>query len=275
MYPSNEFRIPLFLAATVSSALLAFGFAAMWAEPRPSSTAGLGCVFVPLWALAVGGVTFVLGLVIRSLWKRPIKISLLAMSIPYTVIVVAAGAAGVQVASRAELAAKPRVLIGEGRILAVKAPLDAAPRSAARVPVEPDVKRISSKGNELTVFNGQDGLAIELSGVQGPVFLDTLGLDYVTEVQAVRVGTRDGGSAFVLAVTGRATGGRARLLVVSATGNVVYDELVECEWRIDGAALEVRKAAGGSDDVVVVAPGRVGERAFVVLARNSRGQSEK
>lgn len=53
-------------------------------------------------------------------------------------------------------------------------------------------------------------------------------------------------------------------MVVNSAGKVVYDELLEHTWPIDGAAIEIRSAPESSHDVIVIAPGSNGERAFIV-----------
>ena len=65
--------LPMFGALAFVLGFLAFGYTALYVElhfGRPSSTIGLGYLFVPIWALVYGMLGLAAGALVRFIWRR-------------------------------------------------------------------------------------------------------------------------------------------------------------------------------------------------------------
>lgn len=86
----------------------------------------------------------------------------------------------------------------------------------------------------------------------------------MTEVHGSTLHDRSGGSFLVLVVTGRASGRRALLVVLSRTWAVIYEERLERAWRGDSVPLQIRYDAGIGSEVAVVCPSCQRPRAIAI-----------
>jgi uncharacterized membrane protein len=113
--------IPLAAALAGGFGLLTCGFTALFADPRPSSTAGLGLLFIPIWSLVAGAAGYALGLVVRALWNRLAPTSTTTRTprwvLPGLLVLSVAGASlfGWWEVIEAEEEAKPAVVVDKGR----------------------------------------------------------------------------------------------------------------------------------------------------------------
>jgi hypothetical protein len=102
---------------------------------------------------------------------------------------------------------------------------------------------------EVSGLSASFGLA---SGRRTPVPLEPL--NYITRIDAVSAASAAGAVWTVVTITGRATGRRLFLFVVSPHGTVEHSELLERCWAFDQPPLEKWLFPEGTGGDLVVVP---------------------
>lgn len=226
---------------------------------RQSSTAGLG----PGLAILAAPFLAALGLLsgrlaryllrgrIRAQWLRPLRWGgVLALVV---VGVLASRQASVPIRAT-ERAAQPRVLLNTAQIEKRTAGLAMESlQRATRVYSYPDKVDRPIQWEERSVRFADTGDALELQFTPGGTSLriPLAGIDYVNAVDAIplRMGAA-GRQALALLVTGRATGRRDLIAVVSPGGELLYLELLERSWNFRQVPLATAATAAG--EVILV-----------------------
>jgi len=199
-----------------------------------------------LMFVGLGGL--VVGIALFAGWQKAVgpeteprraRFWLLAL---YLGVVVAASAVGVTLALVGEAGAKPEVLIDKGLLQAVPAP---SPTTAVRKAVRYDCSNAPQslewgrKSTELLV--SRKAVTIRDRRSKATTSISIEGLDYVTRVHTTFLDGSPGEDPFlVLVVSGRATGHRAILAVLSPAHEVIHEERIERTWPTDWTPLEVR-----------------------------------
>lgn len=225
---------------------------------RQSSTAGIGPFLLLLSAvpLAVFGCALgrlaerMLGTraqrVSRSIkfWAPPLLISIAAL---------AALRAGLPILA-AEREATPRVIVASGIFgrRQIDLPIANVTRATRVYDYSAGVNTaIQWAGGSAELHRVPDGLAVSFLPTGGQVTIPLPAIDYILCVDAVHVRITPGADpALALLITGRATGQRDLLAVVSGAGELVYLELLERRWDFRTVQLLAIEAPGG-DRIVV------------------------
>ena len=258
--------LPWTLALAGGLSFAAMGFASLWAEAalgRPSSTSGLAYVFIPILSVAAALAALVVGVVLRWLLSEggfPARHGTRVSLLSGVVIVVAIGlgaARGVSGVRSSEDQARPRVLMTSPQVerLSVASGTShvAIPGSVLYADVTGPPPRMALPGGSNTLE--LSGLSASLgpeSGKRASASLEPL--NYVTRVDAVATTASGGGAWTVVAVTGRATGRRLMVFVLSPGGQVQHSELLERCWPLDQPPLEKWSLGGAKGGEMVVFP---------------------
>jgi hypothetical protein len=268
MWHAQYFRVPVFGALVPVAWCLSYAFTVLAVGSsvgRQSSTSGIAPFLSLLATLPLALVGSALGRILRHMlsssfrirWTRPMR-----WCAPLVLAVVAAAASrhASQPIYAAERAALPRVIVNTVQLRKRAAALPGEGiRHAARV--YDYLQRANSPipwddGSAQLVISG-DTLVINFRPGGGSMAVPLPGIDYVNYVDAVSLRDANGRPALALLITGRATGRRDLLAVVSASGELVYLELLERFWNFRSVPLAV--AASSAGDLIVVGsdPGKV------------------
>ena len=244
---------------------LAFGYTGLYVEMhfgRPSSTFGLGYLFVPIWALLYGVLGFAAGALIRFIWRRarPSGDSArrtrgLQLSLGGVVLLASVyGAAGVFIN---EAQSRPAIVIDSGIVThSVAVNSDSVVRGATQVLGQDMTPQPVSWGrNDSAVL--VDGLHVQFNDRRRSPFvdLDATGLDYLNRIHVAPLFVRGRVEPFlVVVIAGRATGRRALVTVLSPEYRIVFQQRVERFWELASPALEIRRDAADGEEIAVVGP---------------------
>ena len=257
--------LPLFGALAGGFGFLAFGFTGMFVEViagRPSSTASLGIIFMPIWAALFGFAGVLLGTLAQTIWRRLKPNSPEAITkgsgLRLTLLAVIIGSSlwGVASVFIYEAGSKPTVMSDSGDVsVNTAANADTAVRKSIQLyggPQSPQ-KIITWGQNETQAVVG--GLDIRLNDRNRSVGLNLKGsgLDYITYIHAASLTLSKYQNPFlVVVITGRATGHRALVVVIDGDYRVLYQSRIERFWPND--PLEIRRAANTTEELAVIGP---------------------
>lgn len=256
--------LPLFGALLLGLSLLAFGYTAMRVElviGRPSSTAGLAHIFIPIWGVLAATVGLVLGLIARAIWRRakgpaePDKRTWALLITLAGAIVVSAGAGAFDVV-RYEQQAKPQIRFDSGLLVReVRPDFERTLRTSTVLydsDHEPTALSWGSNRSEL-LFDG-DSVVLRDAVSGKNVAFDIPALDYITRVDAVPISIAHGRPMLALTISGRATGRRAVIAVIDGDYKVIFEEQVERFWELRDTPIEVRIRPAATEEYVVIGP---------------------
>ena len=229
---------------------------------RPSSTFGLGYLFVPIWALLYGVLGFVAGTLIRYIWRRAhppgdsardtrgLKLSLGAVVLLASIY----GAAAVLIN---ETQSQPAIVVDAGIIThSVAANSDPTVRGATQVLSRDEVTQSVSWGrNDSAILI--DGLRVQFNDRRRSPFVDlnATGLDYLNRIHVAPLLMHGKVEPFlVVVIAGRATGRRALVTVLSPEYQIVFQQRVERFWELASPSLEIRRDATDGEEIAVVGP---------------------
>jgi hypothetical protein len=261
-------HLPRTLALFAALPLLSYGCAGMIADVkwgRPSSTAAIGIVTLPIAATVVGIAAFLVGLLASWLWRassaRAFDSPRVERVLLAALLLTCAGAAAAAVTSVTlhEAEVKPRVLRDSGVVQRQAWIADGWERSPA-VTVASGFRpsgRADFSAGVVTV--GGERVAFEPAGGQAHVALDLDALDSLRSVCGVLLpGPTPAEDLLVVLADGRATGNRALLAVFDRDGALAYEELLETTWGPYESGLAVLSdPSGGAADAVAVGPATV------------------
>ena len=257
--------IPVAAALASGLGLLAFGFTALFMDPRPSSTAGLGLLFIPIWSLGAGAVGYALGLAVRALWNRvaPIATGTRAQRwvLPGLLVLAVSGASlfGWWEVIEAEVAAKPAVVLDSGTLDRQFVPnsdaLVRSPMELYKYDRSPQTISWGRNNSEVAIGNYE----VRIRDTKMPkreVVISTAALDYITKIDAVPLFSKaENEPLLAVVISGRATGRRAVVLVIGPDYSALLEERLYRFWQLDQTALEIRKEQLTGSENIVVGPG--------------------
>lgn len=256
--------IPIATALACGFGLLSFGFTSLFMDPRPSSTAGLGMVFIPIWSLVAGVGGYALGLIVRALWNH------LALTftntraqrwiLPVLLVLVVSGASlfGWVEVIKVEAEAKPAVILDRGILDRQFVPNgDVFMRSSIELyNYDRAPQAISWGRNNSEVLIGNSEVRIRDTRIpKREVVISTSTLDYITKINAVPLFTKgDNEPLLAVVICGRATGRRAIVLVISPDYSALLEERVYRFWQLDQIAIEIRRDHLTGTESIVIGP---------------------
>jgi hypothetical protein len=154
----------------------------------------------------------------------------------------------------AERSARPRVLLNSAQIHRREVDLPAnSVRTATRI--YDLLGKVDSampwRDNLVHLVHRGNSLAVEFTPQSGSLSIPLTGIDYVIAVDAValEMGPR-GNPALALLITGRATGRRDLLAVISASRDLVYLELLDRFWNFRSTPLALAPSSAG--DLILI-----------------------
>jgi len=256
--------LPLFGALLLGLCLTAYGYTAMYTEfafGRPSSTASLGFLFVPIWGVLAAIVGLVLGFIVRAVWRRakgPTEAERNTWALLVTLafaVVGSAGAAALNVVQH-EQEARPRIRIDSGLLVREFRPDSEKLVRASTTLYDSDHKTVgvSWGGNKSELLFADDRVVLRDSVSGKSAQFATPALDYITRVDAVPVSATSGPGLLAVVISGRATGRRAVVAVVDENYKVVFEEQVQRFWELKDSPLEIRGRPATSNEYFVVGP---------------------
>jgi hypothetical protein len=259
--------LPLFGALAGGFGFLAFGFTGMFAEViagRPSSTASLGVIFIPVWAALFGFAGLLIGTLVQTIWLRlkptspeittkgnGLRLALLA-------IIIGSSLLGVASVLIYEAGSKPTVMFDSGVVSAsTVANTDTTIRKSAQLygGSQSPQKNLTWGQNDTQIV--VDGLDVRLSDRKRSmgINLKASGLDYINYVHAASfISSANQNPFLVVVITGRATGDRALIGVLDSDYRILYQSRIERYWPIDSGPLEIRRSANSHDEMAVIGP---------------------
>lgn len=225
---------------------------------RPSSTASLGFLFVPIWGVLAAVAGLVPGFIVRAVWRRAkgpdAESNTSALLAILAFAVVAAAGAGAWNAIQYEQGAKPRIRFDGGMVVReFRADSERSVRASTTL-YDTDKSAMLSWGSnrsELLVADDQVVLRDTATGKKAQFV--TRALDYITRVDAVPMASMHGPSLLAIVISGRATGRRAIIAVIDENYKIVYEEQVERFWELGATPVEVR-VDPGMEEYAVVGP---------------------
>lgn len=259
--------LPLFGALAGALGFLAFGFTGTFVESfagRPSSTASLGIIFIPIWAGLFGFAGLLLGALSQPIWRRvnptppEIIVKHAGLRIALSAIIIGASILGAVSVFIYEAGSKPTVIFDSGVLSASTASnTDTSVRKSIQLyaGLQSPQKNITWGQNETLVLI--DGLNVKFSDRKRSMGtnLKASGLDYINYVHAASLANSVNQNPFlVVVITGRATGHRALIIVLDEDYRVLYHSRIKRFWPIDGTPLEIRRAANYQNETAVVGP---------------------
>lgn len=256
--------LPLFGALLLGLSLMAFGYAAMYVDlwiGRPSSTAALGFLFVPIWSVLAAVVGLILGFVARAAWRRarsPTEPERQTWALLVTlgcVVAVSAGAGLLDVIQN-EQEAKPHIRFNSGALVREVRADAAKPLriSNALYDLDNKLSQLSWGSNRSELLFEDDRVVLRDTVTGKNVEFRTSALDYINRVDAVPVSIAPGQALLAVAISGRATGRRAVIAVIDENYNVIFEEQVERFWELRDTPIEVRTGTAAAFEYIVFGP---------------------
>jgi hypothetical protein len=253
-FPSG---LPGFCALAPVIWCLAFGFthlAVGAAVGRQSSTSGLLPFFAVLAAPVLGVVGYRSGWLVERLAGprmpdqvvRSLKWFLPAALVAIAVLASYKASAPIHAAERA---AFPRVIVNTAQLHKRMATLSGesiVPASRAYDYLQKMDVALDWGGESVRFAARADGLEVRFSPAGTSLVIPTPGIDYMLAVDAIAL--RSGSNArpmLALLITGRATGRRDLLAVLSESRELVYLELLERTWNMRLSSLAVAQSPAG------------------------------
>ena len=257
---------PVLCALALGLGFLAFGATSMYTEfsiGRPSSTAALGYIFVPIFSIAFAGVGYIGGAIVRKFWAERISTSqqkavpLWALSAALIAVLCIAAALGSRSVVESEADAMPAVVLDTdifARELVSNA--DTAARSSVKLydfDEAPKVMRWGGNSSQLEVEH--DHLRIRDMQSAKIASISTRGLNYVTRIDASALRSGNGrGEMLVIVISGRATGRRSVVAILSSNYELLFEERLERFWDLDDLPLEVRMDTVSNREFAAIGP---------------------
>lgn len=258
--------LPVFCAAVPVVWMLGYEFGrqvAGAAVGRQSSTFGismfLAILFTPILALAGYGIGYMLRWLIRRILgpdPRPRWLALWRAAVCASLVLIAVvnwyrGAEPIYAADRE---ATPRVIQNSIRLRGTSlAQSGAAVTHATRSwKYAPKVNIPVAWGEYRVSFEPlAEGLKVMFGDGGETLLIPSPGIDYMIAIDAIPVAlTRDGTTALAVLVTGRATGRRDLLAVISPERDLQYLELLDRHWDFRTAPLAIAPTPAG--DMILV-----------------------
>jgi hypothetical protein len=255
--------LPLFGALLLGLSLMAYGYTGMYAElefGRPSSTASLGFLFVPIWGVLAAVVGLVLGFIVRAVWRRakgpePERATW-ALLATLAFAVVASGGVGALNVIQHEQEAKPRIRFDSGLLIREFRSDSEKPVRASTTLYDSDHKTagLSWGSNKSELLFADDRVLLRDAVSGSSAQFATGALDYITRVDAVPLSATRGPALLAIVISGRATGRRAIIAVIDENYKVVFEEQVQRFWELRDTPIEIRIRRTAADEYVVVGP---------------------
>jgi hypothetical protein len=258
--------LPTFGALAGAIGFLAFGFTALYVEMhfgRPSSTIGLGYLFVPIWALIFGIVGLAAGALVRFVWRRAHpepsdttkRTRALQLSLITIVLIASLYGAGRVLIN--EALSEPAIIVDTRTVShSLASNSDASVRGATQLLSRDEIAQSISWGrNDSAIL--VDGLRVQLHDRRRSpsADLDARGLDYLNQIHAAPIFVRGKDEPFlVVVIAGRATGRRALVTVLSPEYQLVFQQRIYRFWELASSPLEIRRAATDGAEIAVVGP---------------------
>lgn len=259
--------LPLFGALAGALGFLAFGLTGMFVEVlagRPSSTASLGFIFIPIWTALFGFAGLLIGALVQTIWRRlkPTSPEFVVKGnglwVALLTIIMGSLILGTASVIIYEAGSKPTIIFDSGAISAnSEINTDTSIRKSMLIyggSQSPQNNITWGQNESKIVVNGLD---IKLNDRKRSmdVNLKASGLDYITYVHAASFANSVNQNPFlVVVITGRATGHRALIVVLDADYRMLYQSRIERYWPIDGMPLEIRRATNNQGELAVVGP---------------------
>jgi hypothetical protein len=265
--------LPAFLAVLAGLWISALTCVVVWAPfGRSSSTSGLAyltlSVTVPVFA--AGG--YYLGVLLRRLlwpdWatresrRRPLLAGLGLLG-----AIASAAALGIADVREREEAARPRILdttSAVDRIVRTDAGLGTT-RAGQLLWEWPDRSHALGLGGKPVALDVQPSSVTLHTPSARSVPLDTSDLGYVDGAYGVVLHSGTGREWLVVVISGRATGRRAIVAVLSDSLQLLHLELLERCWRLDEIPVVASVPAAGDDELAVLPRTCSGAIAFRLL----------
>jgi hypothetical protein len=270
--------LPAFTGFTLASAVVAFvvtGLVANSRFGRPSSTDALVIPFGAVLAVVAGLVGFAVGFLawgaVRLFHLRepePAKLGAWLVGI-YAIVVLAAAGSALTLVLTGERQAAPRVLADAGQVRTVPVPVAGAPVRrvvllySLPLPTQPSHVELDSLAPTVSVAGDRVIVRERRSGAARSIAAP--GLDYVAEVHGSVLHDRQARRYLVLVISGRATGHRAILAILTPGLDVLYQERLELPWR--DTPLEIRYDSAAGTEVAVLCPSCARPKAFAIGLR--------
>jgi hypothetical protein len=257
--------LPLFSSLLLGLSLMAFGYTAMCVElviGRPSSTAGLGFLFIPIWGGLAAIVGLVLGFIARALWRRakgsaePERPTWALLVVLGGAIVVSAGAGALDVIYY-EQEAKPQLRYDSGQLVREFRPDSERSLRTSTVlydSADDKPKGLSWGNNRSELLFANDRVVLRDTATGKNVSFRTAALDYITRVDAVPVSATPTQPILAVAISGRATGRRAIIAVIDENYKVIFEEQLERFWELRDTPIEIRTRPAARDEYIVIGP---------------------
>lgn len=262
----NPVSLPFVCAATLAAPFGAFMIVGVLTDMsigRPSSTAALAFLFVPIWIALTAGVGAAVGCALG--WIAGIRRRVGAFSRRIRTVGLAAlalltlggGIGGFASVVAYEEHARPRVIHTEGYVVRLPiVPADTSAETTAAFTFDSlgTVDSWVEWNSELVSISHSEGWITLLDSDHHELTKTDLGsFDYVVRLEAIpfRVRFEERESIAVLA-TLRATGHRSMLLIYNPEGRLIYEELLERTKRRDGPSMWRLVERSQTGDILLV-----------------------
>jgi hypothetical protein len=256
--------LPLFGALLLGLSLVVYGFAGTYTESavgRPSSTASLAFIFIPIWGAVAAAVGLVLGWVVRAVWRRfkdsakPDRHTWVLRAILGCAVVASAGA-GAWSVIQYEQEAKPGIRFDSGLLVREFRPDsgNTVRESTMLYDYHGKSVAISWAGNNSELLVPDDRVVLRDTVTGKHAEFATSTLDYITRVDALSVSATPGSTLLAIVISGRATGRRAIVAVIDESYRVVFEEQIQRFWQLGDSPAEIRVRPPATDEYVVVGP---------------------
>jgi hypothetical protein len=267
-------QLPLFCALIAGIVPVAYFFSGMFFElifGRPSSTAAIGFVFVPIYGVITGGFGLLIGLVIRFIWRGVSTIDLptskvkkgssviLIFSFLTSVIL------GISSTYKYIKGTEPAILHDGGvfKYTIVPVSLRAVKSATKMFDAFESVETVKWGENETQIIKSKSEYLVKDNLNGKTCSLPYSGLDYVTAVYGVPMAISEGDhQVLAMVIAGRATGGRAILALMSNDYELLYVERFERFWSLDVNPLGIIKGQDPNLEMGIVGPESNDKRVF-------------
>ncbi|MBM4361841.1 MAG: hypothetical protein FJ104_04110 [Deltaproteobacteria bacterium] len=266
--------LPWFCALTGALSVSAHGFTQLWLAQRLSSTGALAYIFIPVAAAVVGAIGALLGALVRWIWVRvrgssaQLESTALLPALLALCVGASAGLAALHT-REVEAAAMPRVFVDAGRFERAPPPSDLSRARPSKLLLDGSSapKHYAWGGRLVEVKRSELGVQVRDTSSGGVINISAEGLDSVTSVHVAQFSAiKSSPPGLAMVVTGRASGKRAMVVLVSPSFELVIEERIERFWPRAENPLHVTRESDESELVVV---GGECQGAYALRARAS------
>lgn len=226
---------------------------------RQGSTFGIGIFFAFVEAPFLGLAGLLLGRLARYLLgskipQRVVRVAKWCAPVLLLLVAAVASRQASQPIYAAERQARPRVILNAAQIYKRTSGVPTESIQHA-VRIYDYLAKINQplqwEGRSVNLVNAGETLEVRLSPAGSPVRIPLSGIDYINFIDAapLRMGSR-ASPVLALLITGRATGRRDLIAVVSQAGELVYLELLDRTWNFRSVPLAITASPAG--DLVLV-----------------------